>query len=73
MYANIFLSSVDILKCTPSHKQNVLLGVHVPQVGNPCLRSFALFIAPDGIAGFGIVLVRHCNLVSALSFYESTD
>jgi len=27
------------------------------------LRSFALFIAPDGITGFGIVLTKHCNLV----------
>ena len=27
------------------------------------LRSFALFIAPDGITDFGIALAKHCNLV----------
>jgi len=27
------------------------------------LRSFALFIAPDGITGFGIAQFRHCNVV----------
>jgi len=26
-------------------------------------RSFALFIAPDGITDFGIALAKHCNLV----------
>ena len=34
---------------------------------DPCvflLKSFAFFIAPDGITGFGIVLAEHCNLVS---------
>jgi len=39
------------------------------------LRSFALFIAPDGIAGFGIALATVDTAISfsALSFYQSTD
>ena len=29
----------------------------------PCLRSFALFIAPDSITDFGIAQATHCNPV----------
>ena len=41
------------------------------------LRFFSLetlpFLAADGITDFGIALFKHCNFVSAHSFYKSTD
>jgi len=35
------------------------------------LRSFALFIVPDDITGFGVAVAK--TSFSVLSFYESTD
>jgi len=46
-----------------SQRKITLGGRDGEKVKNHCLRSFALFIAPDGITGFGIALAEHFHLV----------
>jgi len=50
-------------------------GVFANTARSLCFFSLEIlsFLTPDGITDFGIALATYCNLVSALSFYKSTD